>query len=77
MGTEWALVRRLCVIDNQGHIRPTSLIESIQFRRYDSIDAEWVSPDGFGATSSRSAQQMFEFDMDRLHEGALKALGQS
>jgi hypothetical protein len=74
VGTEWALVRRLCVIDDQGHIRPTSLIESIQLRRYDSIDTLRVNHDGSDAASGRPAQQMFEFDMDKLHEGALKAL---
>jgi hypothetical protein len=74
VGTEWALVRRLCVIDGQGRIRPTSLIESIQLRRYDSIDALRVKPDGSSVASGRPAQQMFEFDMDRRHEGALKAL---
>ena len=73
-GTEWALVRRLCVIDGRGHIRPTPLIESIQLRRYDSIDRLRVNPDGSSATGGRPAQQMFEFDMDRLHKGVLKAL---
>lgn len=29
---------------------------------------------GSSAVSGRPAQQMFEFDMDRFHEGALKAL---
>lgn len=76
VGTEWALVRRLCVIDRQGHIRPTSVIESVQLRRYDSIDTLRVNPSNSpGAASERLAQQMFEFDMDRLHEGGLKALG--
>ena len=73
-GTEWALVRRLCVIDGQGRIRPTSLVESIQLRRYDSIEPLRVNPDGSSAGSGRPAQQMFEFDMDRRHDGALKAL---
>jgi hypothetical protein len=74
VGTEWALVRRLCVIDHQGQIRPTSLIESIQLRRYDSIGTLRVSSDGAGAASAKPAQQMFEFELDRLHEGALKAV---
>jgi hypothetical protein len=73
-GTEWALVRRLCVIDGQGNIRPTPLIESIQLRRYDSIDILRVNPGGSNAASARPAQQMFEFDMDRLRKGVLKAL---
>jgi hypothetical protein len=73
-GTEWALVRRLCVIDREGHIRPTSLIESIRLRRYDSIEPLRLHDGGSGAASDRPAQQMFEFDMDRMHGGALRAL---
>jgi hypothetical protein len=73
VGTEWALVRRLCVIDRQGRIRPTALIESIQLRRYDAIDNLRVNGDG-SDMAGRPAQQMFEFDMDGFHRGALKAL---
>lgn len=74
VGTEWALVRKLCVIDSQGHISPTSLIESIQLRRYDAIETLRANRDGSGAMSGKPAQQMLEFDMDRLHQGALEAL---
>ena len=74
VGTEWALVRRMCVIDSQGHIYPTSLIESIQLRRYDAIEALRVNFDGSDLTGGKPAQQMLEFNMDRLHQGALKAL---
>jgi hypothetical protein len=74
-GTEWALVRRLCVIDSQGRIRPTTLTESIQLRRYDSIETLRVQFDGPSATVEKpAAQQMFEFQMDRIHEGALEPL---
>jgi hypothetical protein len=73
-GTEWALVRRLCVIDREGHIRPTSMIESIQLRRYDSIEPLRMGPGGSIAASAHPVQRMFEFDMDKLHGGALKAL---
>ena len=73
-GTEWALVRRMCVIDDQGRIRPTSLIESIQLRRYDSIEPLRVHVGGSSAAGGKPAQQMAEFDMDRRHGGVLKAL---
>ncbi len=73
VGTEWALVRRLCVIDQQRHIRPTALVESIQLRRYDSINKLRVNTDGSGITTGEpAAQQMFELEMDRLHEGVLE-----
>jgi hypothetical protein len=35
--TQWALVRRMCVIDTEGQIRPTRLVESIQVRTYVSL----------------------------------------
>lgn len=34
VGTEWALVRRLCLINTLGEIQVSPLIESIQLRRY-------------------------------------------
>jgi hypothetical protein len=74
VGTQWALVRRLCVIDVQGHIRPTSLVESIQLRRYEAIEPLRVVHPGGTASAGPPAQQMFEFDMDRRHQGTLKAL---
>jgi hypothetical protein len=33
-GTEWVLVRRLCLIDTLGEIQISPLVESIQLRRY-------------------------------------------
>ncbi len=43
-GTQWALVRRLCVIDDQGRIEPTHLVESILLRRYRAVPAVRPSP---------------------------------
>jgi hypothetical protein len=36
-GAQWALVRRMCVIDSEGEIRATQIIESIQVRTYDFV----------------------------------------
>jgi hypothetical protein len=58
--TEWALVRRMCVIDTDGIIQPTLITESIQMRRY---------LEGY-------PQQFFEFQLDRRQNGKLRALGQ-
>lgn len=72
-GTEWALVRRLCLIDEQGQIRPTPLIESVQVRRYVSVPL--VSAAGvFDVESAIAAQRFAEFTMDRRHGAALKAI---
>jgi hypothetical protein len=74
VGTQWALVRRMSIIDVQGRIRPTPLIESIQLRRYDAIATLRVTRPGTSASGSPPVQQMLEFDLDRRHQGALKAL---
>jgi hypothetical protein len=60
-GTEWALVRRMGVINQRGAIEPTPLIESIQLRRYLSV----------GPTAPKTGQRFVEFQLDR-HEGLLR-----
>ena len=69
--TIWALVRRMFLIDDQGHIRPTRLVESIQTRKYVSI------PDVnhfFSSTELRPQQVVAEFQMDHQHPPALRAV---
>ena len=61
--TEWALVRRMLVIDAEGRIQPTPITESIQLRRYLKIKS--------------GTQQFFELQLDRRQGGALRALGQN
>jgi hypothetical protein len=62
-GTEWALVRRMRVIDAGGNIRATSIIESVQVRRYLVIpeDGRFASFE-----AQRSSQQAFEFVASRV-----------
>jgi hypothetical protein len=67
--TEWALVRRMCVIDTEGHIQPTPVTETIQLRRYREIKRIFQV--------TQSAQQFSEFKLDRLQKGALRAIGQN
>ena len=67
--TEWALVRRMCVIDTDGNTQPTPVTESIQLRRYLAIE-------GMNQVS-RGAQQFFEFELDRRQNGALRAIGKN
>jgi hypothetical protein len=64
--TEWALVRRMCVIDTEGRIQLTPVTESVQIRHYSEIKGMSRSPD---------AQQLFEFELDKRQEGALRAIG--
>ena len=69
LDTQWALVRRLCLIDDLGHLHPTRLIESIQTRSYKSI------PDVYGTFDAwRVAQGVAEFHLDREHAPALRAV---
>jgi hypothetical protein len=69
--TQWALVRRLNLIDDQGEIRATPLIESIQTRRYASI------PDADGNFDAfRNAQVVAELTLDREHLPALRVVEQ-
>lgn len=72
INTEWALVRRLCVIDEHGEIQPTALVESIQLRRYVSVQ-RWTRPER-GQASAIGAQHFAKFDMDRRDGAALKAI---
>ena len=66
--TEWALVRKMCVIDTDSRIQPTPITESIQVHRHLKIKRmNQLSPD---------AQEFFEFDFDRRHGAALGAVRQ-
>jgi hypothetical protein len=68
-GTQWALVRRLCLIDDRGLMRATRMIESIQMRTYSSV------PEGdTGFNALRNAQVVAEFQMDREHGFELRAV---
>jgi hypothetical protein len=68
-GTQWALVRLLCLIDNQGLIRATRMIESVQTRTYSSVPETDNSFDVL-----RNAQVVAEFQMNRKHGFALRAV---
>lgn len=69
--TEWALVRRMCVIDNNGHLQPTPITESLQLRRYLRTD-RGIPDQRF---STNDVQQFFEFQMDKRQKAALRAIG--
>lgn len=71
--TEWALVRRMCVIDADGNIQPTPIMESIQLRRY--LEIKRGIPDS--RILENVVQQFFEFGSDRRHSGALRAVGKN
>lgn len=68
-GTEWALVRRMRIIDATGNIRPTPIVESIQLRRYTFVpqDARFDSYE-----AQLKAQEVFEFVTSRAGQGDLR-----
>jgi hypothetical protein len=77
--TEWALVRRMCVIDTDGNIQPTSLTESIQVRRYLAIAAPTyvtaTNCNGYNVTATVLPQKLSEFQMNRRQNCELRAIG--
>lgn len=74
--TEWALVRRMFVIDANGNIQPTRIVESIQLRRYYAF----THPTIFMVTNSSGGvseqfippQNLYEFQMSRRQNCALR-----
>jgi hypothetical protein len=71
--TEWTLVRRMCVIDSDGNIQQTPIIESIQARTYLNIPANRPENLVFSESLAKD-QQFFEFEMSRRQNGALRAV---
>lgn len=70
--TEWALIRRMCVIDAQGQMQPTPITESIQVRRYRNVE-KGIS-DSRLLESTNVVQEFFQFDLDRRQHDALRAV---
>jgi hypothetical protein len=71
VNTRWALVRRLCLIDDQGRMRATPLIESIQTRTYAAIPEVGRYVD---FPELRAQQPAAEFQLDRRHAAALRVV---
>jgi len=68
-GTQWALVRRLCLIDDSGEIRASPLAESVQVRSYAAIPE-----DGSSRALIQDSQRVAEFQLDRAKLPALRAV---
>jgi hypothetical protein len=79
VGTQVALARELLVIDDQGKIKPTRLIESVQFRVYREIPkGDPAHPEGFDNLVGK--QDFYEFRVTRKNlfagaAGGLHAVG--
>lgn len=75
VGTEVALVRRMAIIDSDGHWVPTGITESVQLRAFTNVPSreDWLS----GRVDP--SQDAFEFRVDRARlfadqEGGLRAV---
>jgi hypothetical protein len=67
--SQWALARRICVIDTDGHIQPTHVVESIQLRTYLGFgEPDYVmitNNNGFVVDERIPPQRFNEFRMTR------------
>ena len=76
INTEWALVRRMCVIDAAGNIQPTPIMESVQMRRYYTFTDQLMTNSG-GGVNLIFPQNCYEFQMNRRQHCQLRELGQN
>jgi len=74
--TEWALVRRMCVIDADGKIQPTPVTESVQMRRYYTFTDQLITNSG-GGVNLIFPQNCYEFQMNRRQNCGLREIGQN
>jgi len=68
-GTLWSLMRIMMVIDADGIIVPTHLVETIQIRRYLKVPAPDAPPLTLAGT-----QQFFEINLDREQPPTLRVI---
>jgi hypothetical protein len=71
--SRWALVRRMCVIDTEGQIQATHVVESIQMRTYLNFDRFF----GGTATATNPPQYVNEFRISRNTQARLISIGQN
>jgi hypothetical protein len=81
VGTQLALVRRMVVIDQDGKLTPTNIVEGIQIRLHRTIPLE--IPEGFNTDSNvaRDSLDVYEFKLSRARlfagqSGGLRAVAQ-
>lgn len=76
--TEWAIVRRMFVIDIDGNIQPIRIVESIQLRRYLAIMPSifMLVTNNSGGISSEflPPQKFYEFRMNRRQNTELREI---
>jgi hypothetical protein len=73
-GTEFALVRRMCVIDADGRIVPTPIVVSIQKRHYLAIAGPTITEEPNNRLRYSYPMNFYEFRMQRDRNAALRAV---
>ena len=70
--SQWALVRRMCVIDTDGNIQPTRIVENIQLRTYLNFNPIY----GSAELDKNPPQRFNEFRMSRDSHASLISIAQ-
>ncbi|HTQ49172.1 MAG TPA: hypothetical protein VMJ12_00580 [Candidatus Acidoferrales bacterium] len=70
--SQWALARRMCVIDTNGNIQPTRIVESIQLRTYLHFDRFFPHD-----LDANPPQHFNEFRMSRDSHASLVSVAQN
>ena len=70
--SQWALARRMCVIDTDGNIRPTRIVESIQLRTYLNFNPSY----GNAELDKGPPQRFNEFRISRDEHASLVPIAQ-
>jgi hypothetical protein len=70
--SQWALARRMCVIDTEGRIRPTRIVESIQLRTYLNFNPIY----GSAEFDKNPPQRFNEFRMSRDGHASMVSVAQ-
>ena len=77
-GTELALVRKAMLIDKEGKLQPSNIVEDIQLRVHRTIPAEILPMHNIDRDDARRALDVFEFKFSRRQlfagEGGLRAV---
>lgn len=81
-GTQLALVRGMVLIDSEGNLRPTNIIEDVQIRVHHTIPSEIPAVLHIGRNKAGDAMDVYEFKLSRPklfanQSGGLRTLAKS
>jgi hypothetical protein len=74
-GTQFALVRRMVLIDAKGEFRPTNIIEDVQIRVHRAIPGSIPNSLNLDRNEARAAMDVYEFKLTRTKLFAREAGG--